>query len=528
MAYSLYHGNESDSIEITNFAYSLGELDFLSPERQQKYELLLHLLANLRQPLLLSGPEGIGKSTFLAQLRDHPPPGWQVFLLNASQEANLDQVRRALIERPQPAQVGRGQQRITVLALDGAGWLIPGALDEICRFVAQMADVRLVAALRPDELHLKAVSDPWAVGEAQVIELPPLTEEQCADYLNRLWVQRGKSGEPDPELVRDIYRRTYGVPARIQEEMLDLFGRPPLRWHLTMAKPVYVSLMLLVAAVVAVTYWQAEGQNEKKPESSPQETALNQPDPTQPVPPALDKKPASQEVSVSKSEEQAAVPPASSAPDPALQTAQVPDASAQSMGEAKDEDAEQTELVAVSAPSLPSEKVAVEDPRKPEPKEQEKVTEPPKRAASTPISQVEELPPKQAASVPLAETQPAPAPERPKVQDAALEAAKAAGIQPREWVLKRPPEHFALQIGFFRDPKALAAFAQRHPKLRPLTYYPKGNGYVLLYGSFRSIDEVQQATRKLPPEIGQASIWRFKSVQDAVRSQPHSSIKEPS
>jgi hypothetical protein len=50
---------------------------------------------------------------------------------------------------------------------------------------------------------------------------------------------------------------------------------------------------------------------------------------------------------------------------------------------------------------------------------------------------------------------------------------------------------------------------------------------VLLYGAFRSISEVQQATRRLPPDVGQASIWRFKSVQDAVRSLPSPSVKEP-
>ncbi|MFN3920571.1 MAG: SPOR domain-containing protein, partial [Methylohalobius sp.] len=184
--------------------------------------------------------------------------------------------------------------------------------------------------------------------------------------------------------------------------------------------------------------------------------------------------------------------------------------------------------------SMPSQGVAAKEPPKVElPDQQEAKTLHPEATESTQEPPAEprvpkKAPPKPEAVTPLAEAQQqAPAPESPKLQDAALEVAKAAGIQPREWVLKRSPDHFALQIGFFQDPKALAAFARRHPGLRPLAYYPRGKGYVLLYGAFRNIGEVQQAIRRLPPDVGQASIWRFKSIQDAVRSLPSSSVKEP-
>lgn len=487
-------------VENSRLPHDLGGYDFLSPERQQKYDLLLHLLANLGQPVLLSGPEGIGKSTFLTQLRDHHPPAWQVLLLQATPATDLEQVRKSLADR-------KLQGAVTVLVLDDAGCLLPGVLDETCRFVAQAVNLRLIAAMRPDELHLKAVSDPWAVGEAQVIELPPLNEQQCAAYFERLWLQRGRSGEPDPELVQEIYRRTHGVPARIQQEVLELFGRPPLRWHLTLAKPMYLALAVVVAAVVAVTHWQATRQKEQT-ESLSQPTALIQSVPTVRSLPPTPSDGQSVEVAASKQEVTPSAPPVF---DPVLQ-------SAKSTEENRDE--EIARLPEQLSQSMPSQAVAVEEPETVYPQSTEAPQEP---QAEPPV--LEKAPPRPEEVPPMAKPQQqSPA---PKLRDAALEVARAAGIQPREWVLKRPPDHFALQIGFFQDPKALAAFARRHPGLRPLAYYPKGKGYVLLYGAFRSIGEVQQAIRRLPSEVGQASIWRFKSVQDAVRSLPSPSVKEP-
>ncbi|GAB6068451.1 hypothetical protein JCM13664_17710 [Methylothermus subterraneus] len=494
-------------VDSAKASHAAGGYDFLSPERQQKYDLLVHLLGNLEQPVFLSGPEGIGKSAFLARLRDHPPPKWRVFSLTASPQTTLEQVQKALAE----ALAAKGQREVVVLALDDAGRLAPGVLDAICRFAVQTADLGLLAALRPDELHLKAVSDPWAVGEAQVIELPPLSEQQCADYFERLWLQRGRSGEPDPELVQEIYRRTHGVPGWIQHEVVELFGRPPLRWHLALAKPVYLALGVVGIAVVAVTYWQSRQHASESvlplsPAPSADPMAASAPPGVAAPPSPLAPKPPE------KAQGEITEPVAVVVQAPAAEVA----AGEEAQKEAKDESAPQSELPPPN-PALPVEK-APSVSSKPQATEVRKpAAEAVKAKEGRPV--VEKSPPAPPKSPPAAEAQ-KPVGEPPKTQDAASEVAKTAGIQPREWVLKQPSSRFALQIGFFRDPKALAEFARRHPKLRPLAYYPKGNGYVLLYGAFSSIDEVQQATRKLPPEIGQASIWRFKSIQGAARTNP--------
>lgn len=490
---------------VEKFSYDSPKFDFLSPERQEKYELILHLVANFGQPVFLSGPEGIGKSAFLTQLRDHPPPGWEIFLLAASPEATLDEVQKTLAEINGIRREGR-----QVVALDDAGCLAPGLLDQICRLLVQDLGFGLVAALRPDELHLKAVSDPWAVGEAQVIELPPLNAQQCADYFERLWLKRGRSGEPDPELVQEIYRRTHGVPGWIQEEALEFFGRPAPRWHLALAKPIYLALAVVGGAVIAVTaYWQQKVSPPEAPVA--EQPVASAPKPQAPL--------ASPVVS----------PPPAPLPQAEVSPPQPPKVEENAVQVASDAGAQALSLPPVQTPKteekplLPAEKLKAQ----PKPlqvaeavKPQPPYPPPPAREAEAPKGEEKLRPQPPAPKVPPA------TPESPKADSQkpenlppreAEEVAKAAGVQSREWVLKRPAEQFALQIGFFQDPKALAAFARRHPGLRPLAYYPKGKGYVLLYGAFSNLDEVQRAIRKLPPEVSHASIWRFKSVQEAAR-----------
>lgn len=486
--------------EISHFPLqpqSKSEFDFLSPERQQKYDLLVHLLANLGQPVFLSGPEGIGKSTFLKQLCDHLPAGYRAYWLDASSEVDLEQIQKAFID-------SRRAEDIAVVVLDDAGCLSPGALDALCRKV-QAAKLNLVAALRPDELHLKAVSDLWAVGEAQVIELPPLTEQQCAAYLERLWRMRGRSGEPAPELARELYQRTHGVPGLIDQEVLALLGRPPLRWHPRFSIPVYLALGVVGSAVIALTYWQGAKTPPDLPPDNQVEVAAPKPQmAAAPEIPSSSASAPSAEIS----------PPAASA---------LPQAAVSLSSPVQE---------APRAPQLPAPEVVAEALSK-----VEEVPKPPANhladsgkpktlpvdRQNSPVPKLQSPDQKVLPAVkepPVAEVKQPQAAEPPKAQDVALSVAKAAGVQSRDWVLKQPGSHFALQVGFSRNPQELAAFARRHPKLRPLAYYPKGNGYVILYGAFRSLDEVQKATRKLPPEISQASIWRFKSIQDTVRSQP--------
>lgn len=485
--------------EFPQFPQSQGGFDFLSPERQQKYDLLVHLLANLGQPLFLSGPGGTGKSTFLHHLHECPPQGWLICLLEASPGLNLEQVQQALSRclgvREDSKSLRSHLETLAlhdepvVLALDEVGPMIPGALDVVCRFAAQYPALRLVAALRPDELHIKAVTDPWAVGEAQVIELPPLTESQCTDYLNRMWTRLGRKGEPDQAVALEIYRRSHGIPARIRQEVLDLVGKPPLRWHLSLAKPVYLALGIIGGAVAAVTYWQK---------------------------PLLRLLPAS---SANKAEQ-------FSTPKPVDQTMLASDASP------------------ATQPSAP---LPQEPPGNPVLPAGDQTTDGPVFAASPPVA--EPLPEVSDHAVQqAAASEPAVLPVEPAVlktsassgENPATQAAdaldkapqppneaiglnniqpklRALGVNSKEWLARQKPSHFSLQLATSDKPENLLALAKRYPQLRPLTIAVKTkqgrSEYVLLYGAFADIGAVEQAVRKLPPGIRNASVRRLSSVQ---------------
>ncbi len=486
--------------EFSQFLQYKGGFDFLSPERQQKYDLLLHLLANLGQPLFLSGPDGIGKSTFLQHLHEHPPPGWRICLSQASPELNLEQVQQALArclgvkdasEKSLPSQLETlwRHDETVVLALDEVGSMIPGMLDTVCRFAAQCPALRLVAAVRPDDLHIKAVTDPWAVGEAHVIELPPLTESQCTDYLNRLWTRLGRSGEPDQAAALEIYRRSHGIPARIRQEVMDLVGRPPMRWHLALAKPVYLALGIVGVAVVAVTYWQAPLLRQL-PAADKAEPVLPPKPQEKPTVLATEASPAAQPSSflpqenpkdlVRSAGDRVTGGPQSAVPTPPPIAEPLPSVSDRAVQPA-----------AVSEPkALPGESQVLKT-----------------------SAQAEENSNTQAADVPA---------EAPKPPTEALgldlePKLKALGVNSQQWLARQKPTHFSLQLAVSDRPENLLALAKRYPKLRPLTIAVKTeqgrSRYVLLYGAFADIGAVERAVRKLPADIGSASVRRFSSVQ---------------
>lgn len=467
-----------------------GGFDFLSPERQQKYDLLVHLLANLGQPLFLSGPGGIGKSTFLRHLHEHPPPGWRICLSEASPELNLEQVQQALtrwlgIRDASQQSLLRyletlsQQDETVVLALDEVRSMIPGVLDAVCRFAAQYPALRLVAALRPDDLYIKAVTDPWAVGEAHVIELPPLTESQCTDYLNRMWTRLGRSGEPDQAAALEIYRRSHGIPARFCQEMLDLVGRPPMRWHLALAKPVYLALGIVGVAVVAVTYWQQSLLQVLPASSATKAEQVSTPKP-----------PVDQ---IGAADASAATPPISALPQ------EPPPSPVLSAGDRMTGESMEVPMQTPVAEPLPA---VVPEP-----------AAPPVEPAVVKASASEETPNTQAADVP-AEI------PKPPSETTGLDLQpklKALGVNSQEWLARQKPSQFSLQLATSDRPENLLAFAKRYPQLRPLTIAVKTkqgrSEYVLLYGVFADIGAVERAVRKLPPGIGSASVRRLSSVQ---------------
>ncbi|HEY8096770.1 MAG TPA: SPOR domain-containing protein [Methylobacter sp.] len=133
------------------------------------------------------------------------------------------------------------------MIVDNAGELVPGLISAIIQYAAANPVLRVVFALTHDELQVKRGSD-RAVDDCHIVEIPPLSEKQCGDFLQDLSTKPYANlsfkaiGE---NMIAHIYRDTHGVPGRIIAEVSGLSGAKPggkLKWV----------LILAVAAAIAI------------------------------------------------------------------------------------------------------------------------------------------------------------------------------------------------------------------------------------------------------------------------------------
>ena len=206
-------------------------------ERSQKLDLLIHLISNLRQSLVICGPNGIGKTTLLDELVLRQQDLWSMLTIQASSNLSLESIQDGLFQflKQKDAEyisleltsilsvLDKQNQKIVVI-VDDAGRLIPGLMENLMHYAAAYECLRIVFSLTHDELHLKNSSD-GAIDDCHFIEIPPLTEKQCGLFLQQLSGQPGaivSFNAINDRMVEKLYRETHGIPGQIISELPKL------------------------------------------------------------------------------------------------------------------------------------------------------------------------------------------------------------------------------------------------------------------------------------------------------------------
>ncbi|MGZ5049611.1 MAG: hypothetical protein ACXWF8_04180 [Methylobacter sp.] len=252
-----YQGKPRPAAQKVTAPHSL-----ITKERTQKLELLIHLLSNLPQALVVCGPEGIGKTTLLEVLQQRKTDVWHYCPIQGNAALSFESVQRQLAVvmaggSGYSSAATQGRPKQIVLIVDNAGELVPGLITMLIQYAATNPVLKVVFALTHDELQVKRGSD-RAIDDCHIVEIPPLTEKQCGDYLQYL------SDKPyanvslkaiSESMVAHIYRQTHGVPGQIIVQVSGLAGTQQsgkLKWVLAAAVGgalvIAIGVMLLLSA----------------------------------------------------------------------------------------------------------------------------------------------------------------------------------------------------------------------------------------------------------------------------------------
>ncbi len=484
----------------------------ITPERIQKLDLLMHLLANLTQALVVCGPEGIGKTTLLKVLQERKVSSWSYCLVQGNSELSFEKILGLIAgginegmhksDRPLSALLEQYESRNKkiILMIDDAGVLVPGLITALIQYAAANPVLRLILVLTHDDLYLKNGTD-RVIEECHFVEIPPLSEKQCGVFLQNLAAKpfaKIAFNSINETFIEKIYRETHGIPGRIIADLPDNAssrqGQNPT-----------LMLVLAVTALIAIAFfiqWFSASNKEsaEKPaiksvqKSTKLEPATSQPKLTQ----TLKNEP----VLLNEQFDQlnnAAI----------LSEQQTPN---------------ETFLEQNQAEKVNKDTVAIEpaDGLNGDLKTEIKPLQPARQEVIIPAkSQIEISPSTAPALVQQPETKES---ENALVSDEERLQSGAAEDEGSDWVRNQPAESFTLQVMVLSKEQAIKdIIKQQRAQGRTVRYIktvsPNGSAkYLLLYGSYASSNLANKAKQSLPLEFRQSYARKFGSIKNQAGS----------
>jgi DamX protein len=456
------------------------ERALITAERSQKLDLIIHLLSNLSQAVILCGPTGIGKTTMLRTLQHNRQEQWQILLLDGAASVDFavisSRLCRFLSQDPrQEADLSLLRMwcinRKVLLIIDDAEHLPPGTLSSLLELVESLPELSLLLAMTHDGFHIKRSTDK-EIDDCHFIELPPLTFKECVEYLQNLSALPGVGmafKSVSEAFVADLYQASHGIPGKILAEM------PKVHQLHKRKSSGRSGFWLGTALAVSCAVW---GWFLLQPLLHNQKSDNN----------------------LQQNVQTIAIPPL----QPAVATQPEPEmagAAAEPVGSA--DASEPVQTVADTAENSPQQVVA----------EQTAVVKP----EETPMAKQ----PAVVAAPAVAETRPVVIQEAPKQEPPKPELAKVAvETKPEKsasqaWIKKQPEDNYTLQVMVLSDKDAVNRVYKKYPEYTDnLKFFVTGKQkYVVIYGSFPSLDAARKHKSNMPNEFNRSLEKRFKFVQ---------------
>ncbi|HYE36270.1 AAA family ATPase [Methylocaldum sp.] len=517
----------------------------------QKFDLLLHLAVNLAQPIVVCGPEGIGKTTFLRFLETRLAPLATVrYLVSApgmGYERILDELSRTLNQdKPRSASSGLGltdllanygkEHRNLVLLLDDAGALAPGLLNALWQFASSHPALRLVLAMRSNEALQKSDTDRSALGDAFILDIPALSQDECRFYAHQLATRVSglPSGQEITEsFVKRLYSRSRGVPGAVVEMLKSSHGSTKTA---ALANFGWVTAAGLLAGVTAYAFFLFFSRQTPEPQRPLPDSSAETVKSNVAIAPSVPEQ--VQEVEASTPAEpltKVQEPPASTAVEivAASQSPSAPLALAESEKTEISKASEPATITATPAAAVPvletEAKKTAEDPK---PMESGAPLEPP------PAAVVEEPKNTSETQVQVSSARPEPADSLREAEVKARESGTSMaqgetsqrskspeivmeGLKSAEWLMDQSPEAYTLQIVAVSRLSSVVKLAKQFPLGSELASFRsrKGSGdlYPLFFGIYPTLPAAKEAAATLPVSLGQPLPRQMKSIHQEIR-----------
>ncbi len=238
---------------------TLSSLPLITLEITRQLELVNHLLLNTRQALIISGPKGIGKSTFVTILQKHHKESWLYCLIEGNTTLSFEKILGQLqkIINQEKAHIHyknlraafrqfENKNRQIVLIIDDANQLEAGLINTLIEATLNNPVLRIIFVLSSNELDSKISSD-HALDDGFLIEIEPFTKDQCSTFLE------GLASSPQPQLalseindeyLEATYLQSHGIPGKIVADLT--------RGETTAPQNTDSSLKILIAAVIGL------------------------------------------------------------------------------------------------------------------------------------------------------------------------------------------------------------------------------------------------------------------------------------
>jgi len=463
-------------------------VNLLSIEREQKLDLLMHLITNLQQPLILQGALRVGKTTLLSAVESRKTSSIDTFLLNHVRQASFESIQAQVVEfikstrqleyhTMADALEAYAQQDLQlVLLVDDASQLVSGLMSALIDFGINYPALRLVFALTVEEYEEKSQLEK-VQADCHFVVLPALDILQCEAFIRSLLEQEASIytiQDIDSTFVGEVYRETKGNPGEISAIIKSVNKR---RFSNSAMLSFIVVAVFICSALVSVFLWQEAEQENSIPVLKPTQATVEliKPSPKMAVQQAI-------EIEV----------------PPELKELELP-----------------FEKQVIEAPVIVSAPPLIEVALEPVVDEVD----------ATPIGSVvkiEQAPDK----VDELTADKALIKQESQVESIKIEPEKKAepsvselnAQDDRKWILAQKQRQYTLQLMALSAKGKLFDEQEKYRRLGVKTFYlerkvKQKKSYVLFYGVFASMDEAKKQMKKLPKALQKSWPRKFSAIQ---------------